>query len=194
MTTSLSTAAATSPPTRGPSPCHTTSNSPACPTSRQEDSPRLPARPVDHHYWRQSRGSSLLEDRSVLNPVGLPVHHGRHEDATDGRHAADGHGRLLHAHDAPAPALLHSGPDPCSTPLATTAGSAKARRYARHGHGRNGDGRWRWTPGTPCGRTQSWAAAAETYEPTWTPANDHDGQARHATSAYGWCPSKDPSN
>merc|ERR1719341_3010726 len=78
---------------------------------------------------------------------------GWHEDAADGRHAADGHGRLLHAHDAPAPALLHSGPDPCPAPLATTAGGAKARWHARHGHGRNGDGRWRWTPRTPGGRT-----------------------------------------
>ena len=55
-----------------------------------------------------SGGSSLLEDRSVLNPVGLPVHRGRHEDATDGRHATDRHGGPLHAHKTPAPALLHS--------------------------------------------------------------------------------------
>merc|ERR1712210_229492 len=120
----------------------------------------------------------------------FPVHpeDGGHEDAADGRHAADGHGRLFHAHDAPAPALLHSCPDPCPAPLATTAGSAKARRYARHGHGRNGHGRWRWTPRTPRGRTQSWATAAKAYEPARTAANDHDGQARHATSAYGWSP------
>merc|ERR1711974_92770 len=125
----------------------------------------------------------------------LPVHpeNGRHEDAADGRHAADGHGRLLHAHDAPAPAILHSRPDPCPAPLATTAGSAKARRYARHGHGRNGYGRWGWTPRTEGWRTQGWAAAAETYEPARTPANGHDGQARHATSAYGWCPAGAPS-
>ena len=36
MTTSLSTAAATSPSTRGSFPCHTTSSSPACPTSAGE--------------------------------------------------------------------------------------------------------------------------------------------------------------
>merc|ERR1719342_1257766 len=70
---------------------------------------------------------------------------------------------------------------------------AQARRYARHGHGRNGNGRWGWTPRTKGGRTQSWAAAAETYEPARTPANDYDGQARHATSANGWCPAGAPS-
>merc|ERR1712108_67357 len=54
-------------------------------------------------------------------------------------------------------------------------------------------GRWGWTPRTEGWRTQGWAAAAETYEPARTPANDHDGQARHATSAYGWCPAGAPS-
>merc|ERR1712203_1253223 len=36
--------------------------------------------------------------------------------------------------------------------------------------------------------TQSWSAAAKAYEPARTAANDHDGQARHAASAYGWSP------
>merc|ERR1719411_2254863 len=73
-------------------------------------------------------------------------------------------------------------------PLAATAGGAKARRDARHGHGRNGHGRRSWTPWTKGWRTQSWATAAEADEPAGSPANDHDGQARHATSANGWRP------
>ena len=51
---------------------------------------------------------------------------GQHEDATDGRQAADGHGRPLHAHGAPAPALLHPGPNPCSTPKPQTTAAAAA--------------------------------------------------------------------
>ena len=97
MTTSLSTAAATSPPTRGPSPCHTTSNSPACPTSRQEDSPRLPARPVGHHYWRRSRGSSLLETVQRIIIIG---------DSPEDHH--------------------YWKTDPCSAPLATAAATTAA--------------------------------------------------------------------
>merc|ERR1711936_609987 len=73
------------------------------------------------------------------------------------------------------------GPRPA--PLAATAGGAKARRDARNGHGRRS-----WTSWTKGWRTQSWAAAAEADEPAGSPANDHDGQARHATSADGWRP------
>merc|ERR1711936_276089 len=71
------------------------------------------------------------------------------------------------------------GPRPA--PLAATAGGAKARRDARHGHGRRS-----WTSWTKGWRTWGWAAAAEADEPAGSPANDHDGQARHATSANGW--------
>merc|ERR1712172_264902 len=65
---------------------------------------------------------------------------------------------------------------------------AKARWHARHGHGRNGNGRWCWTSRTKGWRTQGWPAAAEADGSARTSANDHDGQARHASSTHGWCP------
>merc|ERR1712012_957386 len=83
---------------------------------------------------------SSPEEGGPQGSPGQSVHpaHGWDEDAGDGWDAADGDGRILHAHHASASEILHSSSDQSSAQVALSArhGSSQTSAHARHEHGR----------------------------------------------------------
>merc|ERR1712106_726944 len=100
--------------------------------------------------------------------------HGRHAHAANGRHAADGNGRLLHAHHASASEILHPCSDQSSAKMASAASCSSPRRYARHGNAQ------RTSPRSPHGRSSSRPNGSAR-----TSAHDHDGSPWYAPSPDG---------